>query len=33
MDETVKADGRKLYTCSDTAYCDERQAGRETPRW
>jgi alpha-D-ribose 1-methylphosphonate 5-phosphate C-P lyase len=33
MDETVQADGSKLYTCSDTSYCDARQAGMEAPRW
>jgi len=33
MDETVTEDGVPVYTCSDTAYCDERNAGRERPRW
>jgi alpha-D-ribose 1-methylphosphonate 5-phosphate C-P lyase len=33
MDETVTEDGVPVYTCSDTAYCDERAAGRERPRW
>jgi alpha-D-ribose 1-methylphosphonate 5-phosphate C-P lyase len=33
MDETVQADGSKLHTCSDTSYCDARQAGMEAPRW
>ena len=29
MDETMQTDGGKLYTCSDTAYCERRSwAGR-----
>lgn len=33
MDETVQADGTKMHTCSDTAYCEGRQLGREMDRW
>jgi alpha-D-ribose 1-methylphosphonate 5-phosphate C-P lyase len=33
LDETVLADGTKLYTCSDTAYCESVQMRREVPRW
>jgi alpha-D-ribose 1-methylphosphonate 5-phosphate C-P lyase len=33
LDLTVLPDGGRLYTCSDTAYCDAHAAGKETPRW
>jgi alpha-D-ribose 1-methylphosphonate 5-phosphate C-P lyase len=33
MDETVDAEGNRRYSCSDTAYCDLRAAGREVQRW
>lgn len=33
LDEVALADGRRAYSCSDTAYCDARQEGRETTRW
>jgi alpha-D-ribose 1-methylphosphonate 5-phosphate C-P lyase len=33
MDETVQPDGSKLYACSDTAFCEGRQLGREVERW
>jgi alpha-D-ribose 1-methylphosphonate 5-phosphate C-P lyase len=33
LDEVVLADGSKLYSCSDTAYCETRVMGREVERW
>jgi alpha-D-ribose 1-methylphosphonate 5-phosphate C-P lyase len=33
LDETVQADGARLYTCSDTAFCEANTFGREIPRW
>jgi alpha-D-ribose 1-methylphosphonate 5-phosphate C-P lyase len=33
LDENVLEDGRHVFTCSDTAYCDQRQAGRTPSRW
>lgn len=33
MDETVSLEGNKTYTCSDTAYCETVQLGREVTRW
>lgn len=33
LDETHLADGSRTYTCSDTAYCDARQAGEEPTTW
>jgi alpha-D-ribose 1-methylphosphonate 5-phosphate C-P lyase len=33
LDEVVMADGSKLYSCSDTAYCETRVIGREVERW
>jgi alpha-D-ribose 1-methylphosphonate 5-phosphate C-P lyase len=33
LDEVVLADGSKLYSCSDTAYCETRVVGREVERW
>lgn len=33
LDETHLAGGGRAYTCSDTAYCDARQAGQEPPTW
>jgi alpha-D-ribose 1-methylphosphonate 5-phosphate C-P lyase len=33
LDETTLADGSKLFSCSDTAFCDARQERREVVRW
>jgi alpha-D-ribose 1-methylphosphonate 5-phosphate C-P lyase len=33
LDEVVLADGGKLYTCSDTGFCETRANGREVERW
>jgi alpha-D-ribose 1-methylphosphonate 5-phosphate C-P lyase len=33
MDESVQADGSKLYLCSDTAYCEASLTGKEVTRW
>src|SRR5262249_21570462 len=33
LDEVVQPDGSRTYTSTDPAYCDERQAGRQSQRW
>jgi alpha-D-ribose 1-methylphosphonate 5-phosphate C-P lyase len=33
LDEVVLTDGSKLYSCSDTAFCETRVMGREVERW
>lgn len=33
LDEVHLVDGMKFYSCSDTAYCDARQEGREVIQW
>lgn len=33
FDETTTADGTRLFACSDTAFCDRRNEGKEVTRW
>ena len=33
FDETVSANGTRMFTCSDTAFCDRRMEGKEVARW
>jgi alpha-D-ribose 1-methylphosphonate 5-phosphate C-P lyase len=33
LDEVVLADGSKVYSCSDTAFCETRVVGGEVERW
>ena len=33
FDETTTADGARMFTCSDTAFCDRRGEGKEVTRW